>query len=115
MTIVVTYMAEDGTEFYNLKDCFAYEKRIFNLPSCIEWYDDEGNRLEPYGTNEIEAAYNLVRTYVIQETPTWREDFKFFDDYYGYGIGYPSHGMYPELGTYLWDSRKQDWVLCKEK
>lgn len=105
MQTIITYMAEDGEEFFTPQDCLRYEEKILNLPDCVEWRDVEGKRLYPHGIYSIDQAYGETETYIIRDTPTWKEEIKFFKHYYGY---VPDE---QRPGVYHWSHEKQKWIL----
>lgn len=103
----ITYVAVDGEEFENEKDCRWYEEHISHLPASMRWYDEYGNRLNPQSVKEIDEMYNEVMVWEILDVKGWKDDLKFMVSYFGFGE------WEWKPGRYLWIEDKEideDWL-----
>ncbi len=97
MEIKTTYIAEDGTEFSNEKECLDYEneklKRIKLFKNKIKAFNSNGKPLDTSSKNWFISAYTIAfeSTEAMHEFASLLQDYE--DDIDAYD---------PDLGEYLW-------------
>lgn len=72
MTIVTTYVADDGEEFPTEEACYAYEHRFDDAKNAVIFLDDEFNVI-PWG--DLEEIYDNFIYMVIRDEDKARDLF----------------------------------------
>lgn len=85
------YVADDGTEFNNEKECLEYESRINDIKKCFVLYGEKLNKLT---NNSFESVYYLH----ILEKPTEVATY-LYDEY---GLGFNIEAV-DRIGIYYYD------------
>jgi hypothetical protein len=103
MREVITYVAYDGAEFDNRKECEAYESEAFNLLdeifNSLEFFLDNGQEIQIY-LNDIESginafAYAWGKCSYISVTRTLSEEANdFIQCYFGFTMPPNERGFY---------------------
>lgn len=65
MKMKVTYIANDGTEFEDRKECLAYEKSFSEMSDFIQLYDRDGKPIE-WNPNNYDDMWNHLYYIVIE-------------------------------------------------
>ena len=79
MTIVKTYVAFDGTEFENEKDCLAYEKAVMKSAEAVVFLDGISQIIMEFGDYSSRSMYMLIK-----KADEAKELFRWLDEYYGF-------------------------------
>lgn len=115
MRIRIEYIAADGREFNNEKECKKYEDNLYNifkrLLYIVHFYDKNKNRLyinigrkaweEDLGTDLLEQVYNECET--IEVIKDFDEELTHYI-YYHYGTCIPKY-----KGKYIYNDFSNEW------
>lgn len=86
------YVADDGTEFTNEKECLEYEEHINDIKKCFILYGENLNKLTD---NSADSVYYLH----ILERPTEVANYLYEE----YGLGF-NYDVLDKIGIYYYDN-----------
>lgn len=114
MKIKRVYVALDGEEFEDSKECLAHEKEFYNcIKEALETFTFLDENMKPYDLqlmnyfDDVERAYNECK-YLRKNKLCSEEVINFFSNYFGFVL--PEED-YRELGLYKYSDADDDWTL----
>lgn len=92
MRIKKVYVAMDGEEFEDAKECLAHEKEFYNcIEEALETFTFLDENMKPYDIqpmnyfDDVERAYNECN-YLRKNKPCSEEVINFFWNYFGFDL-----------------------------
>lgn len=104
----ILYIADDGSYFDNEYDCEAYEFRL-NHPHLkdVHIFDKDGTEFEDVFSDD---AYNYSAKIVVTSEAALK-DLQALEHY----TGYCCYSDIVQIGTWVWDERKERFVMEEEQ
>lgn len=114
MEIKRMYVAIDGAEFKDAKECLAHEKELYNyIKEALETFTFLDENMKPYDLqpmnyfDDVERVY-LECKYLRKNKLCSEEVINFFWNYFGFTL--PEED-YRELGLYEYSDADDGWTL----
>lgn len=99
----ITYIADDGEEFYSEADCYAYEHRFDDANEAVIFLDDEFNII-PFRLDEV---YEKFMYFVIRNEEKAVELFRAIHDW---ERCFEMPGEYHDGDLIAWDADNYEYV-----
>ncbi len=103
MTVEYTYIAFDGTEFFDKDECLAYEKSVHESMNSAIFYDDERNIVDAKKDGTGDVYYiRIVNAKQASELFHWLND--------QFGMEHPEDDDYEDGDLFVYDCDHDEWV-----
>lgn len=104
MKIITTYIAFDGEEFANVKDCLDHEAEMYKGTDKVMFYTQDMKPIKDvFGEGMSDTYFIIVNTI---------EDIKIVErifDHHGFSNPWDYNGVYRLAGLYYWSDKDEAW------